>query len=128
MFSHTSARIVESRNRVGGEGTLVLAGATCRMAKFEDDGWSLIKVLGLVEVLVVCCWLRMICSRTLSLGTGSEMRTESRLVDEVISWLGSFCWGISVITSSEAMSQAFSRFGGIICMVLSLSCSVIIRV
>jgi len=28
MFSHTSASIAESRNRVGGEGTFVLAGAT----------------------------------------------------------------------------------------------------
>jgi len=27
MFSHTSARIVESRNRVGGERTFVMAGA-----------------------------------------------------------------------------------------------------
>jgi len=34
MFSHTSATIVEPRNRVGGEGTLVLAGATGKMAKF----------------------------------------------------------------------------------------------
>ena len=40
MFSHTSAIIVESRNRVGGKGTLVLAGATVRIAKFEDEGWS----------------------------------------------------------------------------------------
>jgi len=27
MFSHTSAKIIESRNRVVGEGTFVLAGA-----------------------------------------------------------------------------------------------------
>jgi len=66
MFSHTSAIIVESRNRVGGEGTLVLAGATGRMAKFEDEGWSLIEVSSSVEVLVVCCWLRVICSGTRS--------------------------------------------------------------
>jgi len=51
---------------VGGEGTLVLAGATGRMAKFEDEGWSLIEVSSSVEVLVVCCWLRVICSGTRS--------------------------------------------------------------
>jgi len=120
MFSHTSVRIVESRNRAGGEGTLVLAGATGRMAKFEDEGWSFTEDSGSVEVLVVDCWLRVICSGTLSSGTscskatssgtGSEMRTESRFVEEVISWIGSCCWEISVITSSEAMSEAFSRF------------------
>jgi len=32
MFSHTSARIVEYRNRVGGEGAFFLAGATGKMA------------------------------------------------------------------------------------------------
>jgi hypothetical protein len=39
MFSHTSANIVESRNRVGGEGPfVVLAGVQARMAWFEDEG------------------------------------------------------------------------------------------
>jgi len=100
---------------VGGEGTLVLAEATGRMAKFEDEGWSLIEVAGSVEVLVVVDWLFMVCLETLNLGTGcsgtsSGMRTKSRLVVEVISWLGLCCWGLYVITSSEAMSEAFSWF------------------
>ena len=115
MFSQTSARIVESRNNVGGEGTLVLVGETGRMAKFEDEGWSFIEVAGSVEVLVVVDWLFMVCSETLSLGTGcsgtsSGMRSKPRLVVELISWLGLCCWGLSVITSSEAMSKAFSWF------------------
>ena len=90
------------------------------MAKLEDEGWSIIEVSGSLKVLVVSCWLRMICSGTLSSGTscseathsrtGSEMRTISRLVEEVISWIGSCCWGLSAIASSEAMSEAFSRF------------------
>ena len=75
MFSHTSARIVESRNRVGWEGTLVLAGATGRMAKFEEEGWSLIEVL--VKELVDGCWLRIICSGTLSSGTSCSAETRS---------------------------------------------------
>jgi len=62
MLSHTSAKIVESRNRVGGEETLVLAGATYRMAKFEDEGWSLIEVAGSAKMLVVDDWLFMVCS------------------------------------------------------------------
>jgi len=41
MFSHTSANIVESRNKVGGEGTfVVLEGVQARMAWFEDEGRS----------------------------------------------------------------------------------------
>jgi len=55
---------------VDGEGTLVFAGAAGRMARLDDEGWSLIEVLGLVEVFVVCCWLRMICSGTHSSGLG----------------------------------------------------------
>ncbi len=53
MFSHTSARIVESRNKVGGEETLVLAGATGTMARLDDEGWSFIEVSGSLEELVV---------------------------------------------------------------------------
>jgi len=90
------------------------------MARLEDEGWSFIEVSGSVEVLVVGFWLSMTYSGTLSSGTsclettssgiGSEMRTKSRLVEEAISWLGSCCWGLSVITSSEAMLEAFSKF------------------
>jgi len=29
---------------VGGEGTFVLAGATGRIARFDDEGWSFVKV------------------------------------------------------------------------------------
>jgi len=44
MFSHTSANIVQSRNRVGGEGTFVdLAGAQVSIAWFEDEGRSLVE-------------------------------------------------------------------------------------
>ena len=87
IFSHTFARIVESRNRVGGKGTFSLAGATGWMARLEDDGLSFIKVSGSVEVLVLGCWLSMTClgtfssgtscSETTSSGTGSKMRTFS---------------------------------------------------
>jgi len=64
-------------------------------------------------VLVVVDWLNMTCSEvgcsgTTSSRTCSGIRTESRLVVEAISWFGLCCWGLSVITSSEAMSEAFS--------------------
>jgi len=65
-------------------------------------------------VLVESDWLFITCSgttrlRTFCSGIGSGIRTYSMLVDEVISWLGSCCfWGLYVITSSKAMSEALS--------------------
>ena len=75
-------------------------------------------------MLVVDDWLFMTYSRTLSSGAGcsgtissrtcsgteSGIGTESMLVVEVISWFGSCCWALSVLTSSEAMLEAFSWF------------------
>jgi len=46
MLSHTFARIVEFRNKVGGEGTFVLVGATGCIARLDDEGWSFRKVSG----------------------------------------------------------------------------------
>jgi len=64
-------------------------------------------------VLVESDWLEMTCSGTTGLETGSSgtwsgIGIDYVLVDEAISWLGSCCWGISVITSSEAMLDALS--------------------
>ena len=72
------------------------------MAKLDDEGWSFTKISSSTKVLVVDDWLFMVCSETLSSGT------ESMLVVEVISRLGSCCCGLFVITSSEAMSETFS--------------------
>jgi len=40
------------------------------MARLDDEGWSITKVSGSAKVLVVNDWLFMVCSKTLSLGTG----------------------------------------------------------
>jgi len=84
------------------------------MAKLDDEGWSFTEVSGSAKVLVVDHWLFMVCSETLSSGTGCSgtvsSGTKSMLVIEVICWLGSCCWGLYVITSSEAMSETLSWF------------------
>jgi len=47
------------------------------MARFEDECLSFIEVSGSLEVLVVGCWLRMICSGTLSSRTSCSEATRS---------------------------------------------------
>jgi len=40
MLSQTFDKIVELRNKVGGEGTFVLAGVMGCIARLDDEGWS----------------------------------------------------------------------------------------
>jgi len=69
MLSHTFDRIVELRNKVGGEGTFVLAGVMGCIARLDDEGWSFMRCSGSWR-FVVDDWLCVesldaLCSATI---------------------------------------------------------------
>ena len=119
MFSHASAKRVESRNREGGKGTLVdLAGAQGWMAWLEDEGWSFVKVssarMGSTKsVLVSSGWS----------GTDSEI-----MVEDVLAKLGNPGLNQELICSSSLSewSDVIIKFGSMICSlkVGDSSCSI----
>ncbi len=46
MLSQTFDKIVELRNKVGGEGTFVLARVMSCMARLDEEGWSFVVCSG----------------------------------------------------------------------------------
>ena len=121
MFSHTSAKIVEFRNRVDGEGTFVLTRAHGWMAKFEVEGWSFVGIVGVLvsegssgtevedELDISTSMSKisglLICSIK---DRDSIWSGITREVVEAVCKLGVCCWGLSEATSPEATSEAFS--------------------